>query len=67
MTDILTLISTLLPMILLIAFPLLLVRALDSTGAPEPVPFELEPEPSFGAERARPTSVEATRPACARA
>lgn len=67
MTDILTLISTLLPMILLTAFPVLLVRALDGTGAPEPVAFEVEPEPSFGAERAGRTPVQAARPASARA
>jgi hypothetical protein len=65
MSDILALALSVLPLIVLVAFPLVLVRVLHTAGAPEAVPSDVER--SFGAERAHPRSVLAGRPVSARA
>ena len=65
MTDILTLVLSVLPYIVLVAFPLILVSALDSTGAPAAGPCELEPLPPRG--ETGPAPVRAGRPVSARA
>lgn len=65
MTDILTLALSVLPYIVLVAFPLILVSVLDSTGAPAAIPSELEPLPTRGEIALAP--VLAGRPVSARA
>jgi bacteriorhodopsin len=65
MTDILTLALSVLPFITLVAFPIALVRVLDSTGAPEAARSDLEPPTA--ARRAQPKPVLDGRPVSARA
>ena len=65
MTDILTLALSVFPTIALVAFPIVLVRILDTTGAPEAEPSDLVPSPT--AAPARPRPVLDGRPVSARA
>lgn len=54
MTDILTSLISILPLAVLIAFPVVLVRLLDTTGAPDPFgPVRAwEPAPAVAADEA---------------